>query len=200
MRFTTIFTSAAAMMAAIIAPVLAAETTTNQANPISAPLSQVKLTAGKPFTIEWLPTAGNQVTLVLRKGKDVKSLDTLEVIAKDLPNNGAFIWVPSPQLKGDVDYAIQIWSKNPDTSNYSAQFVIDSNGPGIQGTTVVPSTTRAVATPTRTGAVPTYTGAETTDIPTAAAAAAANGGMGMKVVGKGALVGGVAVMAAALVL
>lgn len=104
------------------------------------------------------------------------SVETLaNTRTEDLPNNGAFIWVPSPQLKGDVDYAIQIWSKNPDTSNYSAQFVIDSNGPGIQGTTVVPSTTRAVATPTRSGAVPTYTGAETTDIPTAAAASAPNG-------------------------
>lgn len=81
MRFANVFAAGAALVAAVIAPVFAAETTTNQANPISAPLAQVKLTAGKPFTIEWLPTAGNQVTLVLRKGKDVKSLDTLEVIA-----------------------------------------------------------------------------------------------------------------------
>lgn len=79
--------------------------------------------------------------------------------AENLPNNGVFIWVPSKQLSGDHDYAIEIKSSGPETQNFSALFKIISSGPGIKGTTVVPSTTRA-ATATYTGSVAVYTGSE----------------------------------------
>lgn len=162
MRFGSIFAAVCAGFAAVASAVAVAEqATTNMANPITAPVSGAVLKSGQAYTVTWSPTAGDIVTLVLRKGKDPKSLDTLEVIAANLPNNGAFIWVPSERLAGAVDYAIHILSKDPDTSNYSAQFKIDSNGPGIKGTTVVPSTTRSVAaSKTAMSNVPKYTGTE----------------------------------------
>ena len=91
----------------------------------------------------------------------------------NLPNSGVFIWVPSTQLAGGDDYAIQVTSSDPNTSNYSAKFRIISNGPGIKGTTVEPSTTRTVGpSPLHTGIIPTYTGAEITTTDNAAAPAA----------------------------
>lgn len=87
--------------------------------------------------------------------------------------------MPSTQLAGGEDYAIQITSLDPDTSNYSAKFKIDSDGPGIKGTTVEPSTTRTVgASPSRTGIIPTYTGAEITPTDGAAAPAETDSGSG----------------------
>ena len=76
MRFTTFLASTLAL----VASALAVETT-DSANPLSAPLKGNVLKAGEAFTIQWLPTAGSLVKLVLRKGEDVSSLDTLEVIA-----------------------------------------------------------------------------------------------------------------------
>ena len=64
--------------------------------------------------------------------------------------------MPSTQLAGALDYAIEIKSSDPTTQNFSALFKISSNGPGIKGTTVVPTTTRPVAS--YTGSVAKYTG------------------------------------------
>lgn len=92
MRFATVFSTTATLLLAVFSGFATAEDTTALANPISAPLKDVVIKAGVAFTIEWLPTAGKTVTLVLRKGKDVKSLDTLEVIASTAS--------PPPQLYG----------------------------------------------------------------------------------------------------
>ncbi|KAF8243840.1 hypothetical protein K440DRAFT_611288 [Wilcoxina mikolae CBS 423.85] len=201
MRFATLFTATATLLLAAFTTASPAEDTTSLANPISAPISGTTIKSGVAFTIEWLPTAGKTVTLVLHKGKDIKNLDTLEVIAKDLPNSGVFIWVPSKELAGDADYAIQVTSSNPNTSNYSAQFKIDSNGPGIKGTTVVPSTTRSVATPSFSGSVPTYTGTSEPSASSAVETKAPNSGAEGVVVGFGSVVVGfVGVLAGAMLL
>ncbi|KAI5850758.1 hypothetical protein BZA05DRAFT_62777 [Tricharina praecox] len=161
MRFGSILAFAAAGFSALAAAYASPDGTTDAANPIHAPVAKTLLKAGERFTVEWLPTAGERVTLVLMKGTDAALLDTLEVIASGLPNTGAFIWVPSTELAGDDDYSIQIQSQDPDTKNFSAVFKIASNGPGIKGTTIVPSTTRTVAGASATiSGVPTYTGAD----------------------------------------
>ncbi|KAF8534592.1 Ser-Thr-rich glycosyl-phosphatidyl-inositol-anchored membrane family-domain-containing protein [Trichophaea hybrida] len=201
MRFATIFTATATLLLAAFTSASPAEDTTALANPISAPISGTVIKSGVAFTIEWLPTAGKTVTLLLHKGTDIKNLDTLEVIAKDLPNSGVFIWVPSKELAGDTDYAIQITSSNPNTSNYSAQFKIDSNGPGIKGTTVVPSTTRSVATPSFSGSVPTYTGTSEPSTSSAVETKAPNSGAEGVMVGvESVLVAFVGVLAGAMLL
>jgi len=144
MRFS-VFTTFAAVAVAGLASALSN-------NPITAPLGSAVLTAGQAFTITWNPTDGNIVTLLLREGTDESNLDTVEIIASNLPNNGAFIWVPSKDLKGSVDYAVLIISANPETNNFSPRFKINSNGKGISSTTLMPSTTRvATATAHATG-------------------------------------------------
>ena len=111
--------------------------------------------------------------------------------------------MPSKELEGGSDYAIQITSDDPETSNYSAQFKIDSKGKGIQSTTIVPSTTRAVTAAAMTmsgGSIPTYTGnskAVVTDEATASGvpfegAAVKVGGSGIVAAGVAALFGVVA--------
>jgi len=144
MRFS-VFTTFATVAIAGLASALSS-------NPITAPLGSAVLTAGQAYTITWNPTDGNIVTLLLREGTDENNLDTVEIIADNLPNNGAFIWVPSPDLKGSTDYAVQIISANPETNNFSPRFKINSNGKGISSTTLMPSTTRvATATAKATG-------------------------------------------------
>jgi len=135
MRFS-VFSTVSACLVALAAA---------SSNPITAPLAGAVITAGQAFTVTWTPTDGDIVSLLLREGPDQNNLDTLEIIASNLPNNGAYIWVPTSQLKGDTDYAIQIISANPETVNFSARFKIDSNGPGITSTTLMPTTTRSVS-------------------------------------------------------
>jgi len=164
MRFFSTVFSVAAAVAGLAGLASAAEATTDTANPIRAPLGDTTLKAGEAFTITWSPNAGSEVSLILRKGES-GSLDTLEVIADKLPNNGAFIWIPSTELEGASDYAIQVVSEDPLTSNYSPRFKIDSNGAGLpKSTTILPSTTRSAsisiqptATYTGTGSMPTAT-------------------------------------------
>lgn len=164
MRFPILISSLFAL-ALPISVFAQTEKTTNAANPISAPVAGSVLTSGTAFTIKWTPTAGKFVQLTLRKGPD-KSLAVLEVIAEQLPNNAsAFIWYPSTELQGGTDYAIEITSDDPPTSNYSAQFKIVSNGPGIKGKPIEPSTTRSVYVPLQTD-IPTYTGSQSAPMPT----------------------------------
>jgi len=170
---------------------LASAATTDKANPVYNPVAGTVITAGQPYTVSWSPTAGKTVNLILRKGSNQDNLDILEIIATNLPNTGAFLWVPSTEYKGDTDYSIQITSETPDTSNYSARFTIKSNGKGIPPqTTLLPSTTRPVAhTAIKTGSsIPTYTGnaaapsesdKETTARLDAASAAVAKGMVGL---------------------
>jgi len=81
MRFGSILAFAAAGFAALVSAYASAEGTTDAANPIHAPVAKSVVKSGERFTIEWLPTAGEKVTLVLMKGSDAALLDTLEVIA-----------------------------------------------------------------------------------------------------------------------
>lgn len=108
------------------------------------------------------PTAGTAVTLVLRKGTP-GSLELIQIIAENLPNQGAFIWTPPAELARGDDYAIQIVTEEPLTSNYCPRFHIDSDGTGIppkktllpQSTVAIASTKMATATYTGSMAKPT---------------------------------------------
>lgn len=89
----------------------------------------------------------------------------LTVRLENLPNNGAFLWTPSPQLAGDEDYAIQIVSSDPLTSNYSPQFKIESDGEGIApSSTIQPTVTKAVNSTVKPTATYTGTASKPTDV------------------------------------
>lgn len=84
-------------------------------------------------------------------------MELIQIIAEDYPNQGAFIWTPPTELEGANDYAVQILSENPLTSNYSPRFRIESNGKGLpKSTTIRPTATISVSA-TRS-ATATYTG------------------------------------------
>ncbi|TGZ82304.1 hypothetical protein EX30DRAFT_348160 [Ascodesmis nigricans] len=158
MRFLAPLFAAATFVCSALAAIPDNVVTTDKANPITAPGAQgaAAVKAGVPYTIEWYPTAGSTVSLVLRKGTP-GSLDLIQIIAENLPNQGAFIWTPSTDLAAGADYAIQILSEDPLTSNYCPRFHIDSNGKGIPASkTLKPETTVPVsATRSMTA---TYTG------------------------------------------
>ncbi|KAI5816224.1 Ser-Thr-rich glycosyl-phosphatidyl-inositol-anchored membrane family-domain-containing protein [Pyronema omphalodes] len=153
MRFFT--TSAFAMAIATVAA-LPQTAISGGANPITAPLGDVALEAGKPFTIKWAHDFGKQVTLNLRRGSDSLNLDDILVIAAQTPNDGEFTWTPPAGLKGGKDYAIEIIADG--SANYSPRFQIDSKGPGIGAETAAPKPTSTAASSKPTSHSATATG------------------------------------------
>ncbi|KAA8914981.1 Ser-Thr-rich glycosyl-phosphatidyl-inositol-anchored membrane family-domain-containing protein [Sphaerosporella brunnea] len=120
------------------------------ANPIRAPLGNVPLVAGDPFTIMWTANYGNTVTLILRQGSDSNNLATVVEIATNIPNSGSFTWTPSKDLKGGSDYAIQIIAGA--STNYSPKFEIKSDGKGVGTQTASTTKSSSTATSTSTSA------------------------------------------------
>ncbi|KAI5785325.1 Ser-Thr-rich glycosyl-phosphatidyl-inositol-anchored membrane family-domain-containing protein [Pyronema domesticum] len=141
MRFFT--TSAFAMAIATVAA-LPQTAISGGANPITAPVGDVALEAGKPFTIKWAHDFGKQVTLNLRRGSDSSNLDDILIIVPQTANDGEYTWTPPTGLKGGKDYAIEIIADG--SANYSPRFQIDSKGPGIGAETAVPTSTKAAST------------------------------------------------------
>lgn len=84
-------------------------------------------------------------------------MELIQIIAEKYPNQGAFIWTPPTELEGANDYAIQILSEEPLTSNYSPRFRIESNGKGLPKSAPLKPTVTVAVTATRS-ATATYTG------------------------------------------
>lgn len=80
--------------------------------------------AGDSYTIHWIPSVGVQsVDLLLRSG-DARNLNTDAVIARNVPNVGAYTW-NVPDVDGDEAHTIMIHaSGNADLANYSPFFTI----------------------------------------------------------------------------
>lgn len=96
----------------------------SSANIIRAPLGDITIVVGKPFTIIWDHKLGDTVTLTLRKGSNEKNLGYLKDIAVNIPNTGYFNWHPTSDLKDGRNYAIQI--SGGGGTNYSPRFPIDN--------------------------------------------------------------------------
>jgi len=105
-------------------------------NPITYPLGDQPIEAGKAITIKWDPTYGDKLDLVLRRG-DSDNLDTID-IAKGIPNSGSYTWTPPKQLEAGSDYAIQITAGS--ATNYSPKFEVSSDGKGLSTTASAKST------------------------------------------------------------
>ena len=95
--------------------------------------------AGQPINIEWKPTAGKTVTLVLRSGSSTNLREGTPIIEK-AANTGNFTWNVDKNTVRGADYTIEIINDD-DTSetNYFPYFVLDS-------TVVVASTTTSLYT------------------------------------------------------
>ncbi|KAL8863949.1 MAG: hypothetical protein Q9198_010210, partial [Flavoplaca austrocitrina] len=95
-------------------------------NPFTLP-ADFMINAGEPTTITWTPTTGGTVSIRLRDGAS-SDLNQGIVVASDIENNGrAQITIPADTTRNS-DYALQIVSgPGADDSNYSAQFVVESD-------------------------------------------------------------------------
>ncbi|KAL0257245.1 hypothetical protein SLS55_008055 [Diplodia seriata] len=82
--------------------------------------------AGKDIQLQWDPTAGKTVTLVLRSGAS-SDLKEGSSIAEKIDNSGSYTWsVPKDVVRGS-DYTIEIINDDdPSETNYFPYFVIDS--------------------------------------------------------------------------
>ncbi|KAL1651417.1 hypothetical protein SLS58_000757 [Diplodia intermedia] len=82
--------------------------------------------AGKDVQLQWDPTAGKTVTLVLRSGAS-SDLKEGSSIAEKIDNSGSYTWsVPKDVVRGS-DYTIEIINDDdPSETNYFPYFVIDS--------------------------------------------------------------------------
>ncbi|KAF2088366.1 hypothetical protein K490DRAFT_65043 [Saccharata proteae CBS 121410] len=120
-------------------------------NPFIVPTSGFEPVAGQDVTINWKPTAGKTVTLILRSGASSNLMEG-EAIVEKTDNTGSYTWtVPSSVVRGS-DYTIEIVDDD-DTSqtNYFPYFVIDSNN-------TVPASSH-ISLPTYTYGAPTSTDA-----------------------------------------
>ncbi|KAH8591983.1 hypothetical protein B0O99DRAFT_690048 [Bisporella sp. PMI_857] len=106
-------------------------------NPFSFATLPQSIPVGQQFNITWIPTTGatDTITLVLRQGNPLL-LDTVGIIAANLPNTGFYLWTPSSWLVNGPQYALEIISENnTGIRNYSGQFAISSQNTAIPGYT-----------------------------------------------------------------
>lgn len=108
-------------------------------NAFIVPTSGFSPVAGKDIALNWDPTAGKTVTLVLRSGSS-NNLKEGSPIAEKIQNSGSYTWsVPSDIVRGS-DYTVEIINDDdPSETNYYPYFVIDS-------TVTVASTTMSTYT------------------------------------------------------
>ncbi|KAF2096448.1 hypothetical protein NA57DRAFT_58363 [Rhizodiscina lignyota] len=124
---TTLTASAAAATATgPAASSAAAAASSGQPNPFVIPPAGLGFKAGQASVLNWQPTTHDTVTLVLRSGNGA-NLEAGTVIAKNIPNTGAFTWTPDASITKGSDYALEIIDDaNPDNTNYTPLFSIDS--------------------------------------------------------------------------
>jgi len=132
MRFISIF---AVAVAGLVTLVSASGDSNSGSNPVHAPVAKSVAKAGVKFNIEWTPGPAKFVDIILRKGSNEKLLKEVLTITTRLPNVGLYFWTPKKELAGGDDYTIEIVSHDPESSNFSAKFTVNSNGPGITATT-----------------------------------------------------------------
>ncbi|EKG22148.1 Cell wall beta-glucan synthesis [Macrophomina phaseolina MS6] len=135
-------------------------------NAFIVPTNGFSPVAGKEVTLNWDPTAGKTVTLVLRSGAS-NNLKEGSPIAEKIENTGSYTWsVPSDTVRGS-DYTIEIINDDdPTETNYFPYFIIDS-------TVTVASTTMSTYTygaATTTPASTTAKAASSTDSASSASA------------------------------
>lgn len=89
-------------------------------NAFTNPLGHSEVHAGETIDITWTELAGNEASISLVRG-DPPNLETVRVVANNLPNNGAVRWSVSDQI-APGEYALKIDSDGK--QNYSPKFKI----------------------------------------------------------------------------
>lgn len=113
MRFSVaaVFSTLTALAAAYTQPDYSKPPT---GNAITAPALSEQVPLGYPFTIQWDPTLGDRVSLVLLRGPS-SNVQPIQTIVEDIPNDGSYTWTPSMSL-------------TPDTTHYGLLIVVEGTG------------------------------------------------------------------------
>lgn len=93
-------------------------------NAITSPGLNQQVPEGKPFEIQWNPTLGKRVSLVLLRGPS-SNVVPLETIVENIPNSGSYTWTPSTSLTPDVThYGMLLVVEGTGAYQWSTQFGI----------------------------------------------------------------------------
>ncbi|KAJ5636601.1 uncharacterized protein N7484_009914 [Penicillium longicatenatum] len=123
MRFTTatVLSTLAAFAAAYTQPDY---TKSPQGNPIAYPSLNEQVPEGAPFKIQWDPTLGDKISLVLLRGPS-SNVVPLETIVENIDNTGSYMWTPSTSLTVDTThYGILLVVEGTGAYQWSTQFGI----------------------------------------------------------------------------
>lgn len=150
MRFTTatILSTLAAFAAAYTQPDYSEAP---QGNPIAYPSLNEQVPEGTPFKIQWDPTLGDKVSLVLLRGPSTNVVP-LETIVENIDNTGSYMWTPSTSLTVDTThYGILLVVEGTGAYQWSTQFGISA----AAGSSSSSSSSSTAASVTQTAAATT---------------------------------------------
>ncbi|KAJ5526836.1 hypothetical protein N7513_010995 [Penicillium frequentans] len=159
MRFTTatVLSTLAAFAAAYTQPDY---TKDPSGNPIAYPSLNEQVPEGAPFKIQWDPTLGDKVSLVLLRGPS-SNVVPLETIVENIDNTGSYEWTPSTSLTVDTThYGILLVVEGTGAYQWSTQFGISA----AAGSSSVSASTTAVAATSTPETIVTVIDNETTTI------------------------------------
>ncbi|KAJ6102132.1 hypothetical protein N7486_004559 [Penicillium sp. IBT 16267x] len=159
MRFTTatVLSTLAAFAAAYTQPDYSKAP---EGNPIAYPSLNEQVPEGAPFKIQWDPTLGDKISLVLLRGPS-SNVVPLETIVENIDNTGSYMWTPSTSLTVDTThYGILLVVEGTGAYQWSTQFGI-AKAAGSSSATV---TETQAPTTTPAGTIVTVIDNETTTI------------------------------------
>lgn len=142
---------------ALLAPLLSVAQDQQGPNAFIIPDPGLSFVAGESTTVEWDPTTDGTVTLILRSGSS-NNLAEGSVIASEIDNSGSYTWTPDQDITRGSDYTLQIVSDdNPDETNYTPYFVVDSDNTvaSVTGDATLGAPTQSAALPPTSTAQPT---------------------------------------------
>lgn len=150
MRFTTatVLSTLAAFAAAYTQPDYSKDP---QGNPIAYPSLNEQVPEGAPFKIQWDPTLGDKVSLVLLRGPS-SNVVPLETIVENIDNTGSYEWTPSTSLTVDTThYGILLVVEGTGAYQWSTQFGISAAAGSSSSSSSSSATAVATQAPSSTG-------------------------------------------------
>lgn len=115
-------------------------------NAITSPTLDEQVALGFPYQIQWEPTLGDRVSLVLLRGPS-SNVQPIQTIVEDIPNGGSYMWTPSMNLTPDTThYGLLIVVEGTGAYQWSSQFGLSTPGSlkPAESTTSVSGTVRII--------------------------------------------------------
>lgn len=145
MRFSVaaVFSTLTALAAAYTQPDYSKPPT---GNAITSPTLDEQVSLGFPYKIQWEPTLGDRVSLVLLRGPS-SNVQPIQTIVEDIPNGGSYMWTPSMNLTPDTThYGLLLVVEGTGEYQWSTQFGLSTPGSlkPAESTTSVSGTVRIV--------------------------------------------------------